>query len=279
MGFSKTKIKQYLNKFELQKPVKKSEKVVLPIDLINHGLVNFEFKGPEPKVLLEDHDLFVVSKPHNLHVHPHKYSEKNNVLSWLRSTSICDDVLQVNKYQYDRGALFRLDFETSGVLFFSKNDRTYNLIRNNFNKITKSKIYLAIVQGDIKVNGLIEGFFKKSGKKGSLIKFSNVKLSEFKAGKLEILNSLYNKDLNITLVSISLKDGLRHQIRAHLYGIGHPILGDELYGACKSKRMFLHAWMYNLNFLNREVSVEDNSFELFKEFFDLDCILNVLRNQ
>ena len=80
-----------------------------------------------------------MDKPANLFVHPLVYDEKNNCLSFLRTYKPA--YLGVNSKNYDRGLLYRLDFETSGVLVYVKNEIAYQYLRENFKTIAKKKTY------------------------------------------------------------------------------------------------------------------------------------------
>ena len=76
-----------------------------------------DYEGPDIEVLFENDDVIILNKPPNIHSHPLKYSEQDNCLSFLRQ-QLKNNKMDVNKKSYDKGLLYRLDYVTSGVLFF-----------------------------------------------------------------------------------------------------------------------------------------------------------------
>jgi 23S rRNA pseudouridine1911/1915/1917 synthase len=262
LGLSKSQYKKSGLKKNLS--FKKGKLLELPIDLLRNGEVNPVYEG-EPLVLLKDEEYFLaISKPYGIHGHPHSFSETKTVLNFLKSKNLCPSFGEA-----ERGLLYRLDKETSGVLILAKTEKVYQELRKNFSAFAKEKIYLAIVEGELLETGEQVHFLKGSEAKGS-------KQKEDAAGiraKLNILSSTYNRDQDCSLIKIKLETGLRHQIRAQLSILGFPILGDELYGGRSSERVFLHSLNYSLEFQGIGYSFEDKRAELFNKFFNLDCCL------
>ncbi len=262
-GLSRSAVKKFkLPKNYLSKEMRSRDEVSLPIDLINLGLTNPVFYGEVPKVLFEDNNFIILSKPPGIHTHPLKYSESDNIISFLNSRSHVAG--NVNKNNMDRGALYRLDRETSGLLYLAKNDRVYDSLREQFNSIVKTKEYLARVHGNLESCSLSHNL-KASGPKGSKIKES----LDGQKSKIDIEQLDYNGKINESLVRVSLKEGRRHQIRAQLSLAGFPIVGDTLYDGGASTRLWLHCYRYKFEF--NEIfydCVDDNYLDLFLAHFD-----------
>ena len=117
---SSNKLKKFFDKSFLQRSFKKGSTLKLPLDFVNDGLINPHYDGPPIEIIAETEWFLVLNKLPNQFVHPLSYDESNNCLSYLRATR--PELLNVNSSNYDRGLLYRLDFETSGVLIYVKQD-------------------------------------------------------------------------------------------------------------------------------------------------------------
>jgi 23S rRNA pseudouridine1911/1915/1917 synthase len=267
LGCSGQLLKKHFSSNELQRQVYAKDVMKLSLDLVNHLKINPVYSGPDVLILKETQDYIAVHKPAGVHCHPLKYSDTDTLLNYLASQNLFSP-LMVNTDQYDRGLLYRLDYETSGVVILAKNLSFHSLMRNDFEKQMKKKLYLAIVEGDFDREGNWTHFFKATGAKGSKQKVFDLPQTDSHEGSLMVKKISARNEQSLLL--IELKTGLRHQIRAQLSHLGHPLLGDELYGGKKAERLFLHAWMYEWN-----QTVEDSQADLFDRFFDLDSALKV----
>ncbi|MBI2982061.1 MAG: RluA family pseudouridine synthase, partial [Deltaproteobacteria bacterium] len=157
----------------------------------------------------------------------------------------------------DRGACHRLDVGTSGLLVFARNEEAYQKMREAFSKNKIGKEYHALVQGTVTKGGKIDwpiGPDPKSAKRVKVYK----NLKEARRNKAQEAVTTYGPlkmgrvlpggsahpcspvplgrapdpqpPVPSTLLCVKIKTGRRHQIRAHLAAIGHPIIGDQLYG-------------------------------------------------
>lgn len=245
-----------IKKYDLpSRKIKGKDKISIPANLLNNGLISPFYKGPEIDIIYEDQDFLVVNKPPFINGHPLHYCEEDNILSWIRSSGDQEKlkVLNIDQQSHERGLLYRLDRETSGVLVLAKKDSIYQNIRKNFNQCAKEKIYTALVSGHLKKQGELLHYLLPYGEKGykqlAFDTLNDVPLSkrdEAKEAKLVIDKIVYEGEN--TKVTIRLITGLRHQIRSQLASLGHPILGDELYGGKGERRLFLHATIYTLLF-------------------------------
>lgn len=267
LGSSGQQLKKHFSSKQLQRPVRARDLLRLPINLVNHLMINPEFQGPKPTIISEDSLYIALHKPPGVHCHPHDYGDKDTLLNFLVEEKKFE-ALNVNCENYDRGLLHRLDLETSGVVLLAKTDRVYKNTRNDFQQEVKRKFYWAIVNGSFDKEGLWTHHFTSSGVKGSKQKVSDWGSDVSTEGTLAVAKISENQGKSLVLVN--LKTGLRHQIRAQLAYLGFPIVGDELYGGLQAERLFLHALRYEWMDI-----VEDPNAELFDRLFDLNSALQM----
>lgn len=273
VGVSRSALKKHgMSKAFLKKKIFDRSEIVIPIDIVNHGLISPDYQGPEIKIIFEDEKIIVLDLPYSVHTHPLKYHEKNNCLSFLRSRGH-SKILEINRDSHERGLLYRLDYGVSGVLFYAKTNDLYHDLRSNFDLIVYRKKYLAIVHGNIKEEGRLLYFFEPTGRKGEKMKVSDSSFDSDiqRKGILRLKKLKYDSNHDLSLLSVDLETGLRHQIRSQLSFLGHPILGDEFYGGKRDKRIYLHASEYFIKIGDVEYQCKSNSPELFDGFFDLNC--------
>ncbi len=262
LGCSGQLLKKHFSAKELSRFIKSKDISRLPLDLVNHLKINPIYDGPSIAIIHETNEYIAFHKPAFIHSHPLRYSDTNTTLNFLCSQG-SDQCLAIGPDQYDRGLLYRLDFETSGLLMAAKTTLFHQKMREGFGHEMKRKLYLAIVTGDFNQEGEWTHYFKASGARGSRQTVSLRPSSDSFEGSFKV-KKLFSSD-GLSLVLVELKTGLRHQIRAQLSYLGFPILGDELYGAPKAERLFLHAWRYEWS-----EALEDKNAELFDRFFDLN---------
>jgi 23S rRNA pseudouridine1911/1915/1917 synthase len=268
VNISKNQIKQSgLKKAFLNKEIRAKDELSFPINLINRGEVFPQYSGPKIEILFEDENVLVLSKPIRVHSHPLQYDESDNLISFIREHN--SKLLEVNSAEYDRGLLYRLDHETSGLIYYIKSNETHAQLRSNFKDLIKEKIYFAVVVGELKDSGKVESKLETSGVKGAQVKVSE-------SGRPCCINYEaleYNSDKNISLIKVFLNEGFKHQIRVQLQSIKHPICGDNLYGISKEfNRMYLHCYQYKFSLNNKEYDIKDDSIkselQLLFRYFD-----------
>jgi 23S rRNA pseudouridine1911/1915/1917 synthase len=262
-------IKKYgLNKNWLARKALARDVIKLPLSFVNRQEVYPVCEDTRVQVVGEGQDILALHKPFGVHTHPLNYTATRNLVSWLAAHGYAA-LTRVNAAGMDRGCLWRLDGETSGLVLYAKNDETYRDVRENFATHFRKKYYLAIVHGDAPGMRDVRHHLSASGVDGHKMKVSV-------GGQPALLHyeALAHKD-GKTLVLVELVTGVRHQIRIQLASLGHPIVGDELYGGAKAQRMYLHCWRYE-----SEGQVwTDNEAELFNDFFDLHSLLQVITNK
>lgn len=267
LGSSGQLIKRYFSSKEQDRKIRAHDVSRLPINFINHLKINPEYVGPAVEIISETENFLAIHKPPGVHCHPHNYGDKDTLLNFLVTAGKWEG-LSINESNYDRGLLYRLDYETSGIMIIAKNEKFLRHFRDNFSTEMKRKFYWAIVIGDFNQEGRWTHHFKSTGLKGVKQKVSDVSGPETSEGSLSVLKVSYSEGLSLVLVN--LKTGLRHQIRAQLSHLGFPILGDELYGGRAAERVFLHALRYEFF-----ETLEDPNAELFDVFFDLNGALQM----
>ena len=266
-GSSGQLIKRHFSSKEQDRPVRATQLQRVPLDFINHLKINPIYEGPEVLILNETPDYIVLHKPAGVHCHPLCYSDKDTLLNFLVTIGKWE-ALNVNESNYDRGLLYRLDQDTSGVMVLAKTEKFLKEMRENFSTAMKRKFYWAIVDGSFDKEGLWTHHFRATGLKGMKQRVSDNSQEASQNATLAVLKITENQGKSLVLVN--LKTGLRHQIRAQLSYLGFPILGDELYGGRKAERLFLHALRYEFTDV-----VEDQHADLFHIFFDLNGALQM----
>ena len=189
------------------------------------------------EVLHEDEDLIVINKPAGLVVHPAPGHAGGTLVNALLHH--CKELSGIGGVERP-GIVHRLDKETSGCLVAAKNDAAHQSLTEQFAGREVRKTYLAICTGILKK------------KKGTI----NVPLGRHPVhrqrmgvllrggGREAVTDWLVLAELPCgTLVQCTLHTGRTHQIRVHMKYLGHPVLGDEVYGKRgKFSRQMLHAW-------------------------------------
>ena len=216
------------------------------------------------EIAYEDEDILVVNKKPFLLTHPtqkkSEYTLANGVVYYF-----------LEKYGEKRVPRFynRLDMNTSGLIIIAKNSYTQAFLQNIS---TFEKKYLAIVEGI--VEGEDEIIIEKPiYKDGELLQRIIDERGQYAKTAVKVVKRYPEK--NVTLVECQLFTGRTHQIRVHLQSIGHPIIGDDLYGNGVDKekgieRQFLHA--YKVKFIqpskNEEIQVEIPIFKDMEDFLE-----------
>lgn len=248
---SSNKIKKNFKKAFLNRSFREKSILSLPLNFINDGEINPHYEGEPLKILSEDENFFVFEKNPNQFIHPLTYEESDNCLSFLRSSR--PELLKVNSENYDRGLLYRLDYETSGVVIYVKEEELYKNLRENFSTAAKEKIYLCWVKGKVLKSGEFKHYFSSKEEKGKRVIVSDY---EGLPGELSLKALEYNEALDASLLEVTLKTGLRHQIRAQMAHLGHPLMGDTFYGGPEGLRLYLHALSYRLKAGDKEYFFE-----------------------
>jgi len=188
------------------------------------------------ELLFHDADIVVVNKPTRLVVHPTAEGERDTVLSrtyvaLARTTPLVGRLFVVH----------RLDRDTSGVMVLARTHAAAEHLQRQFRVHSTERRYLALVAGDLNRECFVErsiGRPRPGARRGALPPGRGGKPAETTVRPVERLGTA-------TLVEAELGTGRTHQVRVHLSYLGHPVLGDQLYGAADLKpevpRLALHA--------------------------------------
>ena len=233
-----------LSRSFLQKLLKSGEvyvntKAVKPSYKVTEGdMISFEVpEAVEPEILpedipleilYEDHDVVLVNKPKGMVVHPAAGHYTGTLVNALMFH--CKDDLSGINGVMRPGIVHRIDMDTTGVLIICKNDLSHNSIAEQLKEHSITRRYQAIVHGNLKYDeGVIDapvGRHPKDRKK-MCINHQN--------GKNAVTHyKVLNRFNGYTHIECRLETGRTHQIRVHMSSIGHPLLGDQVYGPAKS---------------------------------------------
>jgi 23S rRNA pseudouridine1911/1915/1917 synthase len=196
--------------------------------------------GPEAialEVLFEDEDLIVLNKAAGIVVHPAAGNWSGTIVNALLHH--CRTLSGIGGIQRP-GIVHRLDRETSGCLVAAKNDAAHHALTRQFAGREVTKIYLALAVGKFaRASGTIDAAIGRHP-------VQRKKMTVLPAGSGRAASTTYRvlgPCAGGTLVECTLHTGRTHQIRVHLKHLGHPLLGDGVYGQRAGfSRQMLHAW-------------------------------------
>src|SRR3954468_10405035 len=191
------------------------------------------------QILFEDDDLLVLNKAAGMVVHPGAGNQEHTLVNALLHH--CTSLSGIGGKERP-GIVHRLDKETSGCLVVAKNDAAHRELARQFAARTLKKIYLALVAGRLRTkSGVIDAPIERHPIHRQ--RMSVARSSRGRSAKTEY--RVVEMGAEISLVECTLHSGRTHQIRVHLHHLGHPVLGDKLYGPRLGKgfaRQMLHAW-------------------------------------
>lgn len=187
--------------------------------------------GVDIPVIYEDESVLVINKPIGLLAHSKgSFNEEETIAEWLASK--LGVVAKTNR----DGIVHRLDRSTSGVMILAKNEEAKRWLSKQFSTRKVLKKYIAVTTGVFETKeALIDMPIIRNPKRPQTFKTDiNGKPSTTKYKVLKEIN-------DFTMLELTPETGRTHQLRVHLAAIGHPILGDTLYGGTTSDRIYLHA--------------------------------------
>ena len=192
---------------------KKSQEIIGEVEVILFTPVS---KNLQP--IFETSEFAIFDKPSGILVHPtNRYTEY----------SLTHEI----KFRYGKDAniTHRIDKETSGLVLISKNKKVESILKKSFEDKLILKTYLAYIVGKIEKSIIIDEPILKNSDY-SKIKLKVVIDKRGKASVTKIEPIYYDNKRDITLIKATPFTGRQHQIRVHLFHIGHPIVGDPIYG-------------------------------------------------
>ncbi len=234
VGFSRSYVQELIEKGNVivNGKIKKSNYKLKEKDIINAGipeLVPLEVQAEDIpiEVLYEDSDVLVVLKPQGMVVHPASGNYSHTLVNAV--LNICDDLSGINGV-IRPGIVHRIDKNTAGILIIAKNDNAHNKLSEQLKNHSMNRVYYALVEGIIKQDeGKIDADLGRHPK-------DRIKMAVVKDGKRAVTHyKVIERYRNSTLVECKLETGRTHQIRVHFAHIGHPLVGDEVYGLKKQR--------------------------------------------
>ena len=245
MGGSRKKAKQLIDE---GKVFLGDRKVIIASWQVQEG-ETWELKDPNHanlprrkrylKVYYEDPDLLVVEKP------PGVACERS---AQTLSSTLVDDINDYLRRAHPEiehpyvGLMHRLDRETSGIMVYTLSRRA-NTLSDQFKRHSVVRRYLALVEGPIKKSeGTVDSLLVKDMEAGGK-KMKSLKAGRGKSEGRSVTHfQVVERYRNITLIEARLETGRTHQVRVQLASLGHPVVGDKLYGSrIPAPRHALHA--------------------------------------
>lgn len=205
--------------------------------------LSIPFFEPEPSsviptymdihILYEDEHLLIANKPAKMDTHPNSAEDHNSLLNGVAFH------LQSKGELHNIKHIHRLDRDTTGAVIFAKHRMCGAILDKRLEERKIKRTYIALVEGQLKTSsGTISNPIGRDRHHPTRRRVSPTGQGAITHYKLH----QYDKKQNTSLITCQLDTGRTHQIRVHLSSIGHPLIGDTLYGSSvKQQRQALHA--------------------------------------
>lgn len=175
-------------------------------------------------VIYEDDDLLVVNKPQGMVVHPAAGHTSGTLVNALLHHA----PLSTINGEFRPGIVHRIDRDTSGLLMVAKNDQAHQALSAQLKAHKNERIYYALVRGEFEENsGTVNAPIARhpvDRKKQAIQENGREAVTHFE---------VITRYVGYTLLKVRLETGRTHQIRVHMTYIGHPIVGDPVYGSAQ----------------------------------------------
>lgn len=204
--------------------LKANDKVLIVIPELEKLIV--EPEDIKLNIVYEDRDVIVVNKPQGMVVHPAPGNYSKTLVNALLYH--CKDLSGINGV-IRPGIVHRIDKDTSGILVVAKNDNAHMSLAHQLKEHSMKREYIALVEGRIKEEGTVDKPIGRHPKE-------RIKMAVVSGGRRAVTHYKVIENFEKhTLVKCILETGRTHQIRVHMSYIGHPLVGDLVYGYKKQK--------------------------------------------
>ncbi|MDD3303908.1 MAG: RluA family pseudouridine synthase [Clostridia bacterium] len=243
------------------------ENDIVSIDIPEDKEANIQAEDIKLNIVYEDEDILIIDKEKGMVVHPANGNYSGTMVNSLMYTHK-DKLSSINGIVRP-GIVHRIDKDTSGILVVAKNDNAHKKLSEQFKVHSITRKYIAIVKGIITEENLVINYPIGRSSKDRKKMAVTYKNSKEAITHIKVLRRFY--DSNVTVVEATLETGRTHQIRVHMAYIGHPLVGDEVYGNKDTKfkvsGQMLHAKV--LGFIHpttgKYVEFESDLPEYYKE--------------
>lgn len=220
-------------------------------------------------VIFEDENILVINKPAGLVVHPFDNSTEETLLDILKETNpecfLFNNLLTLQDGRVINlgGIVHKLDRETSGVMIIAKSHEVFEDLQKQFLNHTTQKEYVALVEGGVDQNTFVIDAPLSRIKK-SFKRTTDMSIARGKQVSAITRGEVISRNESTTCVRLSPVTGRTHQLRAHMAHIGHPIVGDTVYGTKGTNSpLMLHAHKLTLTVKGKEKTYKAEVPETF----------------
>lgn len=217
-------------------------------------------------ILYEDKNILIIDKPPELVAHPDENYKIDCLINRIKKYLYIKNEYDINNnLTFSPALVNRIDKNTGGIVIAAKNFETLKILNNKIKNHQIKKYYLCKVHGIMsKKSDTLTAYIIKNDK----LNISQISFTE-KVGYKNIITkyTVLNENYNESLLKIELITGRKHQIRAHLSALGHPIVGDKKY----KLNLYNNSKKYNYQALY--------SYKIEFDCFDKSEFLNYLNNK